>query len=114
LKGFDGVTVQEMIKDAKLVMGMTATRNSACVMFGLGEFLPNIKGYFFSPAPLKKETAGYDAGNQGHKSGRCPRMAAADKKLLTEMLMISAVSCGYSGSSESISPCYYSVETRCG
>jgi acetyl-CoA synthetase (ADP-forming) len=93
LKGFDGgVLVQEMIKGRReLVMGMTRdTQFGPCVMFGLGGIFTEIlKDISFRRAPLKKRDA-LDMMREirGHKILDAVRgMAAADKKLLTEMLM---------------------------
>ncbi|MFA5324356.1 MAG: acetate--CoA ligase family protein [Smithella sp.] len=93
LKGFKGgVLVQEMIKGRReLVMGMTRDAQfGPCVMFGLGGIFTEIlKDISFRRAPLKKRDA-FDMMNEirGHKILDVIRgMEAADKKLLTDMLI---------------------------
>jgi len=93
LKGFDGgVLLQQMIKGRReLVMGMTRDAQfGPCVMFGLGGIFTEIlKDISFRRAPLKKrDTLEMMSEIRGHKILDAVRgLEAADKKLLTDMLI---------------------------
>ena len=93
LKGFDGgVLLQQMIKGRReLVMGMTRDAQfGPCVMFGLGGIFTEIlKDISFRRAPLKKrDTLEMMSEIRGNKILDAVRgMEAADKKLLTDMLI---------------------------
>ena len=93
LKGFDGdVLMQEMIKGRReLVIGLTRDAQfGPCVMFGLGGIFTEIlRDISFRRAPLKKRDAlDMMLEIRGHKILDAVRgMEAADKKLLTAMLI---------------------------
>jgi acyl-CoA synthetase (NDP forming) len=93
MKGFEGgVLAQEMIKGRReLVMGLTRDAQfGPCVMFGLGGIFTEIlKDISFRRAPLKRSDASDMMKEiRGHKILDAVRgMEAADKKLLTDMLI---------------------------
>ena len=93
MKGYEGaVLMQEMIKGRReLVMGMTRDAQfGPCVMFGLGGIFTEIlKDISFRRAPLEKDDALEMMQEiKGHKILDAVRgMQAADKKILTSMLI---------------------------
>ena len=93
MKGYEGaVLMQEMIKGRReLVIGMTRDAQfGPCVMFGLGGIFTEIlRDISFRRAPLETEdTLDMMQEIKGHKILDAVRgMKAADKKILTSMLI---------------------------